>query len=123
MNPYASTVSTATPAGASRRVSVATYIGLVFGGFFLAGVLYLSAYILYLYIRYPGLTDPSARPVDYWPEIDVLVSSIAIGFGFVIGLPVFIASLVSFRRSEKDCDTMIDPTARQNGLCSDEDVP
>jgi hypothetical protein len=73
-------------------------LGLCIGGLLLLGVLALSVYIPYLYIRYPGLTDPPARPVDYWPELDVIVSSIAIGIGLLIGLPVFLTSLATWRR-------------------------
>ena len=73
-------------------------IGLCIGGLLLLGVLALAVFILYLYIRYPGLSDPPSRPVDYWPELEAFMSSIAIGIGLLIGLPVFLTSLATWRR-------------------------
>ena len=54
--------------------------------------------IAYIYVRYPGLTDPLAGPVHYWPELDVMVGSVFAVLFALAGIPTLLVSAFSYRR-------------------------
>lgn len=115
LNPYAPSKTQSSLNSRPQMLPTSTFLGLCIGGLLLFGVLALAAYILYLYVRYPGLTDPPARPVDYWPEIEVLVSAIAIGIGLLIGLPVFLTSFSIWRRLRVQSCANVNHQSNQKG--------
>ena len=97
-NPYSPSHSSV-ELDADATVSLAApQAGLFFGSLLLFGVVTGVCYIVYLNIRYPGLIDPPARPVDYWPDLDVFITSVLSSIGAVIGIPVFWYSIVVYRR-------------------------
>lgn len=98
LNPYTPSEARTSLSGNRRILPASTVFGLCIGALLLLGVLALAVYIPYLCLQYPGLTDPPARPLHYWPEIGVLVASIAVGIGLLIGLLVFLMSFATWRR-------------------------
>lgn len=58
-------------------------------------------YTAYLYLRYPGLTDPPSRPVDYWPQIGAEINMILAVVAGLIGIPTFWLSLIALRRGSQ----------------------
>ena len=104
-NPY-------TPSALSvgrRSFPVLPIIGLAIGSILLLGFALSSLTILYLYVRYPGLYDPSSRPVTYWPEIGAMVNTVVAFVTGVIGTPVLWKSIAAMRTFSKSKPTS--PTA------------
>lgn len=95
-NPYSPSDSLS-DAEAESSVRRRPMIGLCIGSLFLIGCTLSSFNIVYLYIRYPGLTDPTSRPFDYWPQIEVEISIILAVAAGVIGVPTFLLSRNALR--------------------------
>jgi hypothetical protein len=98
LNPYSVTGTSTDPTISRRRIRLATWLGLTVGGTLLTLVLIMAGRIPYLYIRYPGLTDPPSRPVDYWPGLEVELSTIAIVLTTPIVLAILVPTVLSLRR-------------------------
>ncbi len=56
------------------------------------------AFIGYLYIRFPGLSDPTNGPYYYWPEVEVYFAKIVAIASAVIGIPTFWLFYCAYRR-------------------------
>lgn len=84
-----------------RPYPVLPIIGLLIGSIFLLGFTLSSLTIVYLYVRYPGLYDPSSRPVTYWPEIGAMFNTVIAFLTGVIGTPVLLKSIAAMRTFSK----------------------
>lgn len=100
-NPYGVTGVATGQTNSGRRIRFSTLSGLTIGGILLALVLIMSVRIPYLYFRYPGLTDPRSKPVDYWPSLEVELLTVAIVLSTPFILVIFVPSVLSLRRQLK----------------------
>jgi hypothetical protein len=93
-NPYPPTTQSVD----RRTYPVLPLIGLAIGSILLLGFTLSSLTIVYLYVRYPGLYDPSSQPVTYWPEIGAMVNALIALLTGMIGTPVLWKSIVALPR-------------------------
>ena len=96
-NPYAPPESDS----GSARFSLLPAIGVTIGLLLLAASAGSVLYIVYLNLRFPGLYDPTSRPITYWPEIDAMVfGALAVIIG-AVGLPIFWKSRTSLQSTTR----------------------
>ena len=100
-NPYSPPQSDSLRERESRSFPLMPAVGLLVGTLFLGGVAYCIGYIVYLHLRYPGLSDPSANVDAYWPAVAEGVMYFFAGTAALIGVPTFWYSLVVFRRHRR----------------------
>jgi hypothetical protein len=72
----------------------------------LAGDLMIAIRIPYLYVSYPGLRDVTAGPVNYWPSLEVEISTLVLLVTVPVCLATLIPSILSFRRQRISCAAM-----------------
>ena len=96
-NPYAPPESDS----GSDRFSLLPAIGFLFGLLLLAASAGSVLYIVYLNLRFPGLYDPTTRPITYWPEIDAMVFGALAVITGAVGLPIFWKSRTSLQSTAR----------------------
>ncbi len=99
-NPYASTEPDMAWHSESNRILRLPKLGMFLGSVLLLILVCSGSFILYLYIRYPGLDDPDTRPERYWPGYAVLAHSIISLIAGSVGLPIFIYASRMFRHRQ-----------------------
>ena len=98
MEPYQPAPTTHAPIKGSNRLPRSTLIGLLFGGICSVLLFVLLCRLLYVFVRYPNLYDPSAGPVGYWPELEVEFGAIAAVMIVCIGAPVLFCSIATYQK-------------------------
>ncbi len=97
INPYTSPPIDSEILVESQRILFLPRLGMLLGSLLLVILICSFSFILYLFVRYPGLDDPSTRPERYWPQFGVLANAI-IGFiAGAVGLPTYWYSFADFR--------------------------
>ncbi|MGB7324439.1 MAG: hypothetical protein WBD31_06175 [Rubripirellula sp.] len=104
-NPYRPPVAENAVLRPRATIRATTWIGLAIGSVVLFLSAFLGGRIPYLYVRYPGLVDPPSRPVDYWPGLEVELSSYVLIVLVPFGSAVFICSVLSYRRQRSTLHT------------------
>ena len=84
----------------AERILRPPKLGIAIGSVLLLILICSAFFILYLYLRYPGLDDPNTRPERYWPKINVAVHTIICIIAGSAGLPIFIYSFRVFRHRQ-----------------------
>ena len=100
-NPYSVTSVVIVQKQSQRRIRLTTWLGLTVSGLLLAYVAFAAERIPYLYVRYPGLNDPSAKPVDYWPQLEVELSMLTIVFITPLAFTILVPTLLSLRQQRR----------------------